>query len=578
MTAGTVVAVEPAAATPLAIERLSVRYPGRKEPSLDGVDLDVRGGERVGVAGRTGAGKSTLALAAAGFIPRVVRATLGGRVTIDGIDTASAAPDALLGRVGIVFATPANQLSASKLTVREELAFGLENLGVPRGQMDPRIDATLERLGIGHLAGREPFALSGGEQQRVAIASIVAMGTGVLILDEPTAQLDPAGTTAVADLLEALARGGTAVVCVEHDPSVLGRTDRCLVLERGRPVALDVPGAALVEAEREAGLPPPTLVRLAQAAQLDLARAFDEPAIAEALRATHTEKASPAPDTTSAPAWTPGRDRPPVKVAIEGLVHRYPGGVEAVRSVSLSIGPGETVAILGQNGSGKTTLVKHLNGLLRPDGGRVLLDDVPTDGRSVAELARTVGFVFQNPDDQLFERSVSREIAFGPRNLGLPAADVGRLVESSLAAVGLGAEGSTNPYDLDLSRRKLVALAGILAMDPALLVLDEPTTGQDADGVARVGTIVEAFRASGRSVVTITHDMEFAATHFGRIVVMRAGEIVADGPPAEIFAPANTAVLASTGLLPPPAARIAGLLGLTTTPLDADALLRALRG
>ena len=357
---------------------------------------------------------------------------------------------------------------------------------------------------------------------------------------------------------------------------MLGRTDRCLVLQGGRPVALDVPGAALVEAEREADLPPPTLVQLAQAAQLDLARAFDEPAIAEALRATHTEKASPAPDTTLAPAWTPGRDRPPVKVAIEGLVHRYPGGVEAVRGVSLSIGPGETVAILGQNGSGKTTLVKHLNGLLRPDEGRVLLDDVPTEGRSVAELARTVGFVFQNPDDQLFERSVSREVAFGPRNVGLRAGDVARLVEASLAAVGLDAEGATNPYDLDLSRRKLVALAGILAMDPALLVLDEPTTGQDADGVARVGSIVEAFRASGRSVVTITHDMEFAATHFGRIVVMRAGEIVADGPPAEIFAPANTALLASTGLLPPPAARIAALLGLPTTALDVEGILRLL--
>jgi energy-coupling factor transport system ATP-binding protein len=195
----------------------------------------------------------------------------------------------------------------------------------------------------------------------------------------------------------------------------------------------------------------------------------------------------------------------------------------------------------------------------------------------VAELARTVGFVFQNPDDQLFERSVAREVAFGPRNLGLPGADIGRLVEGSLDAVGLGAEGATNPYDLDLSRRKLVALAGILAMDPALLVLDEPTTGQDTDGVARVGTIVEAFRASGRSVVTITHDMEFAATHFGRIVVMRAGEVVADGAPAEIFAPANRALLASTGLTPPPAARIAALLGLTTTPLDADALRRELR-
>jgi energy-coupling factor transport system ATP-binding protein len=273
----------------------------------------------------------------------------------------------------------------------------------------------------------------------------------------------------------------------------------------------------------------------------------------------------------------PGRDRPPVTVAIKDLVHRYPTGVEAVRGVSLTIAPGETIAILGQNGSGKTTLVKHLNGLLRPNGGEVLIDGASTEGRTVADLARTVGFVFQNPDDQLFERSVSREVSFGPRNLGLPAADVNRLVAGSLAAVGLDADAATNPYDLDLSRRKLVALAGILAMDPAVLVLDEPTTGQDADGVERVGAIVAAFRAAGRSIVAITHDMEFAGANFGRIVVMRAGEIVADGPPDEIFASANRALLASTGLTPPPTARISALLGLDPPTLDPATLLAALR-
>ncbi len=582
---------------PLLIDGLAVRYPGKKVPSLEGVALEVAAGERVGVAGRTGAGKSTLALAAAGFIPRVVRARLDGRIEIGGVGTAGAAADALLGRVGIVFATPANQLSASKQTVREELAFGLENLGVPRAEMDPRIDDTLARLGIAHLADREPFALSGGEQQRVAIASIVAMGTSVLVLDEPTAQLDPAGTTAVADLLEALARGGTAVLCAEHDPAVLGRMDRCLVLDHGREIALDRPGTALALAADLAGLSPPTLVRLARDASLDLGHAFDEAAVAEGLRAwaatggpsgERAAGAVPAPvaDPSSGPpavaadpdgAWTPGRDRPPVRISVDGLVHRYPGGVEAVRGVSLAIEPGEAVAVLGQNGSGKTTLVKHLDGLLRPDAGRVLLDGAPTDDRSVAELARTVGFVFQNPDDQLFERSVEREVAFGPRNLGVAPGDIAALVTRSLAAVGLAGERTTNPYDLDLSRRKLVALAGILAMDPAVLVLDEPTTGQDADGVERIGAIIEAFRGAGRSVVAVTHDMEFAARHFTRIVVMRAGEVVADGPPADVFVPANGALLASTGLTLPPAARIAARLGLDVAVLDAPGLLAALR-
>ena len=257
-------------------------------------------------------------------------------------------------------------------------------------------------------------------------------------------------------------------------------------------------------------------------------------------------------------------------------MHRYPTGIEAVRGVSLAIEPGEAVAILGQNGSGKTTLVKHLNGLLRPAEGRVLLDGQATDGRSIADLAATVGFVFQNPDEQLFERSVEREVAFGPRNLGVPAAAIAERVTGSLAAVGLSAERATNPYDLDLSRRKLVALAGVLAMDPAILVLDEPTTGQDADGVARVGAVVEAMRAAGRTVVAITHDMEFAATRFGRVVIMRDGVVVADGPPERVFAPAGLDLLTSTGLTPPPAARVAARMGLDVVPLDAAGLLRAL--
>ena len=564
---------------PLHIDGLAVRYPGRRQPSLAGIDLAVGAGERVGVAGRTGAGKSTLALAAAGFIPRVVRATIDGHVTIDRTDAPGAAAGALLGRVGIVFATPANQLSASKLTVREELAFGLENLGVPRAEMDDRIDATLARLDIGHLADREPFALSGGEQQRVAIASIVAMGTSVLVLDEPTAQLDPAGTVGVADLLDELARAGASVLCAEHDPSVLGRMDRCLVLDAGRSVALDVPGAALEHAHAVAGTALPTLVRLARAASIDPVRAFDEDAIAAGLRACggRFEPAAAEPAAVDPPGWVPVRARGPVRIAIEGLVHRYPTGIEAVRGVSLSIEPGEAVAILGQNGSGKTTLVKHLNGLLRPAAGRVLLDGEGIAGRTIAALAGTVGFVFQNPDEQLFERTVEREVAFGPRNLGIASADIGALVASSLAAVGLIDERSTNPYDLDLSRRKLVALAGILAMNPAVLLLDEPTTGQDADGVARVGSVVEAMRAAGRTVVSITHDMEFAARHFTRIVVLRAGVVVADGPPSHVFAAANRELLASTGLTPPPAARIAARLGLDLTPLDAASLLAALR-
>jgi energy-coupling factor transport system ATP-binding protein len=520
-------------------------------------------------------------------------------VAVDGIAVATAAAADLAERVGIVFSTPANQLSASKLTVREELAFGLENLAVPRSEMDGRIDAVLDRLGIGHLADREPFALSGGEQQRVAIASIVAMGTSTLVLDEPTAQLDPAGTRAVADLLRTLTGEGRAVLCVEHDPAVLGRTDRTLVLESGRSASLAVPGRALGSGVLgPLGLESPTLVRLAELAGLPPERAFDETALGEALRglgssagarptptgaapiarAAPTARAEPTAGSSPVPDWRPLRDLAPVVVEAAGLVHRYPGGVEAVRGVDLRIELGEAVAIIGQNGSGKTTLVKHLDGLLRPAAGTVLIGGRDIAGDAVSEIARTVGFVFQNPDDQLFQRSVEREVTFGPANLGLEPRLAAELVERALAQTGLVDVRATNPYDLGLSIRKLVALASVLAMEPAVLVLDEPTTGQDGPGIERVGGIVDAYRGAGRTVVAITHDMEFAAAHFGRILVMRDGRIAADGPPSEVFAPGRSALLASTGLDAPPAARLGAALGLGSTPTFAILLAALARG
>jgi energy-coupling factor transport system ATP-binding protein len=564
----------PARDDELTLSGVEVTYVGSRRPALSDVDLTVRPGDLIGIAGRTGAGKSTLALLSSGFIPRVVRARVTGAATLG--ETSLLTADgraALLGRVGIVFSTPANQLSASKLTVREELAFGLENLGLPRPEMDARIDFVLDRLGIGGLADREPFALSGGEQQRVAIASIVTMGTGFLVLDEPTAQLDPAGTSAVAGLLADLARDGSAILCAEHDPVVLGGLDRCVVLSDGRVVVDDLPGTALSSARlRSIGLAAPTLVRLAEAARIAPAEAFDESHIAAGLRRSVDgdsplrPPAGPDAGDLETIALAPITDHARASIAVQSLVHRYPTGVDALRGVSIEVEPGQAVAIVGQNGSGKTTLVKHLNGLLRPTAGRVTLDGKATIDRPIHDLAGTVGFVFQDPDDQLFDRSVEREVSFGPRNLRRPTAAVAGAVESALAAVGLGSARRTNPYDLDRSSRKLVALASVLAMDPAILVLDEPTTGQDGPGVRRVGAVVDAFVETGRTVIAVTHDMEFAARHFGRIVVMRGGEIVADGSPAEVFAPDRAALLRTAGLEPPPAARIGAALGLGSTP------------
>jgi energy-coupling factor transport system ATP-binding protein len=446
--------------------------------------------------------------------------------------------------------------------------------------MDARIDATLDSLRITDLAERFPFQLSGGEQQRVAIASILVMGMQVLVLDEPTAQLDPLSTRAVAELLEGLAADGVAVLVAEHDPDVLGRTQRCAIIDSGRIVADDLPGRALAPAVLEPlGLRAPTMVELAGRLGVEPEQAFDGAALAMALgsRASEVGTGETMGDRPPIPpvAWQPVRDQPPTPIVVRGLVHRYDNGLEALHGIDLRIAPGESVAIVGQNGSGKTTLVKHLNGLLRPTAGEVRVGEVATTAERVDRLAGQVGFVFQDPDDQLFSRTVERELRFGPGNLGLDAASISRSVDQSLEAIGLSAYRAANPYDLDASGRKLVALGSILAMDPAILVLDEPTTGQDGPGVARVGAVVDGFVAAGRTVVAITHDMEFAAAHFARVVVLRAGEVVADGSPAAVFAPANHALLDSTGLLAPVTARLAARLGLDMAPLTVEALLAA---
>ena len=261
---------------------------------------------------------------------------------------------------------------------------------------------------------------------------------------------------------------------------------------------------------------------------------------------------------------------------VEGLVHVYEGGVRALDGVDLAIGSGERVAIIGQNGSGKTTLVRHFDGLLRPTSGRVLVGGIDAAGRTVARLARDVGLVFQDPDRQIFASTVRGEVEFGPRNMGMRGAALRSAVGEALAATGLEQVGDTNPYDLGISRRKLLALASVLAMGTPVLVLDEPTTGQDMRGVAIVNDIVAAANATGRTVVAISHDMRFVAEAFERIVVMRQGRVVLDGSPAEVFARDRWETLRSTFVEPPLPAVLGDRLGLGATPTDA-ALVSALK-
>jgi energy-coupling factor transport system ATP-binding protein len=264
---------------------------------------------------------------------------------------------------------------------------------------------------------------------------------------------------------------------------------------------------------------------------------------------------------------------------LDGVGFVYPDGTRALSAVDLAIAPGETVAIIGQNGSGKSTLVRHLDGLLRPTEGRVLHDGVDVAGVRVAALAARVGIAFQNPDRQIFAGRVRTEVEFGPRILGRSPAGVERAGAAALFAVGLADLAEANPYDLGYSRRKLLALASVMAMETPVIVLDEPTTGQDARGIARMRRIVADLRTAGRTVIAVSHDMRFVAETFERVVVMGGGRILLDATPGEVFAEPSWPVLASTFLRPTFAARVGARLGLGATPTDeavVDALARRL--
>jgi energy-coupling factor transport system ATP-binding protein len=258
------------------------------------------------------------------------------------------------------------------------------------------------------------------------------------------------------------------------------------------------------------------------------------------------------------------------QLLMDALVHVYAeGGVRALDGIDLRIGPGERVALIGQNGSGKSTLVRHLNGLLRPTAGRVWVDGADAAGFTVAQLARRVGLVFQDPDRQIFAGSVRAEVEFGPRNLGMDRAEREAAVEQALAAVGLQAEAHTNPYDLGVGRRKLLALASVLAMRTPVLVIDEPTTGQDRRGIERVRSVIDEAHREGRTIIAISHDMGFVAQDFQRVVVLGAGRVILDGPPSEVFGEPAWQLLSTTYLEPPLVARVGARLGVGATPSDA---------
>ncbi len=537
------------------VEGLTVKYPGRKRPALVRVSFSVQPGELVLVLGPSGCGKSTLALCLNGVIPHAIAATMEGRVRVVGLDTRQVPLSRLSEKVGVVFQDPEAQFCL--LTVEEEVAFGLENLGVPPDEMPGRIAAALELIGLAELRERRIDRLSGGQKQRLALACVLAMGPEILVLDEPTAHLDP---QAAAELFATLARlkaaGRHTIVVIEHRlDDLMPLVDRVLLFgPEGRLLAEGAPRELFAAYRQELdrfGIWIPQVTELA----FRLAEAGVE---IDRLPLTVEEAAETlAPRLGRARRHWPHMVDPPERqpaVEVRRLSYRYPSGPQALREVSLLIPEGSFFALVGPNGAGKSTLALHLVGVLEPPPEAVWLLGRPLRAYGRQELPRVASYVFQNPEHQFLTSTVHDEVAFGLRAQGIADREVETRVRAALEEFGLAALALAHPFTLSQGEKRRLSVATALVLRPRLLILDEPTFGQDRRTTALIMTRLRELVRSGGTVVAITHDLRLVAEEASAASVLVAGRVAFAGPVAELLGSAP--LLRQAGLVPPPLVRL----------------------
>ena len=572
------------------VKDLKYRYPGTTELALDGVSFTVEKGEFIGIAGENGAGKSSLSQALLGLIPQFYKGAYGGSVTVCGMDARSTPVSELCRHVGLVFQNPFNQLSGAKDTVYDEVGYGLQNLGFPPEEIRTRVESVLRCFGIWEYRDRNPFDLSGGQLQRVAICSVLAMKPDVLILDEPTSQLDPEGSEEVFHTVDELTKMGITIIMIEQKIEKLaGYCDRVLLMHQGRVVDYDTPRRIFSREDLyDLGVNPPAYTCFARAnalvfedgtlpvthaetlervkasgadratliaslrtmtAGVQMESATPQPVVAQPARAGVDAAAAAASASRSSDHASEAAGAADATFQVKDLRFSYVKGREVLHGLNLALDHRPT-AIIGQNGAGKTTLVRVLKGLLKPDSGEIRYQGENLETKTVAELASRVGYVFQNPDDQIFKYKVLEEVMFGPLNIGMSPQEAEASAHEALRMVGLDEKAGENPYDLELSDRKMVAIASVLAMNTDVIILDEPTIGQSWNGREKIREIMQAKAAEGKLVIAILHDMDFVANSFARVIAMAHGEILADGAPAEVFR--NHPVLEKAALAAPP--------------------------
>ncbi|WP_273445619.1 ABC transporter ATP-binding protein [Thermophilibacter provencensis] len=568
----------PAEHPPVRLSHVTLVYDGGVR-ALDDVSLEVSRGERICVLGANGSGKSTLASVVCGLLaPDEGTVELAGeRVCADGRPDLEAYRRARRS-LGLVFQNPDDQIVTS--VVEDDVAFGPENLGLPRDEIAARVARELRRVAMEDYAGADPSRLSGGQRQRVCIAGALAMEPAVLVLDEPGSLLDVRGRSAIMRVMGRLAAAGTTLIHVTHFMEEALDADRVLVMDHGRILLEGTPDEVFSHGPELSGLglEVPFAARLSE--RLDLPWTCDErQLLCELGTVPNLHK-------------TLMEERPDIKhvcklgtvpnLQVEHVTFSYGRGERALDDVSFEVPAGSSTAIIGQTGSGKSTLLRLLCGLERPDEGRVVVDGHDTSSRRGSKAARrAVGYVMQHPERQLFAETVEKDVAFGPRNLKLPAAEVERRVSRAIETVGLTARRNDSPFTLSGGQRRLCALAGILAMEPRILVLDEPTAGLDPRGRAMLRRVLARLSEQGITLVQVTHSMEDAARS-ERVIALDQSRLVAIGTPREVFSRDNERRLREGGLGIPRSLRVARELEdrgwpPLGDPLTTDELVAAIR-
>ena len=572
----------------LTVRNLRFRYARSSYPALDGTSLTLWPNEVVLLLGPSGCGKTTLGLCLNGVIPRLIPGEMSGEITLDGEDVYNLEPPERSRRIGIVFQDPESQFCT--LYVQDEVAFPLENLRVDPSEIRTKVATSLEDVGLSDYASRVVYRLSGGEKQRVALASVLALDADVLVLDAPTANLDPQGTHQVFDTIAKLKGEKTILVVEQKVDDLVDILDRVMLMdERGHifaegppaevfasvdPSTLDAMGVWYPQTtEFYYSLPP---AKRPPSMPLGVSGAAEALIGVGLLASPSVESGSPpSPDDALYPAPTPPQDdqeRAAQAVEVRDLDYVYPDGTRALRGASLRIPLGSFFALVGQNGSGKTTLVQHLIGIHRPPPGRVVLLGSDISQMSIREITARVGYVFQNPEHQFVAYNVQEELAYSLIRLHMAEESIEEKVQAMLNLFGLAELSSKSPYSLSAGEMRRLSVATMLIVGPEILILDEPTFGQDRRNSLAIMRLLKELHQEGKTIVMVTHDMRLVAEYADRVAVMADAETILQGTPSELFA--NPDVLKKGSLDQPPVWRLALRLGINPGVLSVGELAR----